>query len=207
MMKIPLERALTILTVVLLAATVGAGYFYYQGIGQIADMEEETSSTATRLAQLKKSRDLSPLEQSLKDKEQQLTKAESGIPATGSTLNIYDMVTAASQRTGVGLRTVEFIGAKAAGAATTPAPTPTRTRSPAAPPAAPPTPPPTPPRYAIARFTVSASGSLDQISKFIQDIQSSKTALLAPDDVSVVYDREKNAWIVSAALLQVIRSG
>lgn len=203
MMKIPLERALTILTVVLLAATVGAGYFYYQGIGQVADMEEETSSTATRLAQLKKSRDLSPLEQSLKDKEQQLTKAEAGIPATGSTLNIYDMVTAASQRTGVELRTVEFIGTKVAGAATTPAPTPATSR----PPAPTPTPTPTASHYAVARFTVSASGSLGQISKFIQDIQSSKTASLAVDDVSVVHDRVKNIWIVSAALLQVIRSG
>lgn len=200
MMKVPLERALTILTVVLLIATLGVGYLYYQGIGQVAEAEEELNSTATRLALLKKSRDLGPLERTLKGKEQQLAKAEAGIPATGSTLNIYDMVTAASQRTGVGLRTVEFIGAKAAGAATTPAPTPTTARQPTAP-------PPPPAHYAIARFTVSASGSLDQISKFIQDIQSSRTAFLAPDDVSVIYDREKNMWIVSAALLQVIRSG
>ncbi|GEM_PF-4125793 len=203
MMKVPLERALTILTVVLLVATLGVGYLYYQGIGQVAEAEEELNSTATRLALLKKSRDLGPLERTLKEKEQQLVNAEAGIPATGSTLNIYDMVTAASQRTGVGLRTVEFIGAKAAGAATAPAPTPTTARQPAAPPP----PPPPPAHYAIARFTVSASGSLDQISKFIQDIQSSRTAFLAPDDVSVIYDREKNMWIVSAALLQVIRSG
>jgi len=202
-MKVPLERALTILTVVLLVATLGVGYLYYQGIGQVAEAEEELNSTATRLALLKKSRDLGPLERTLKEKEQQLVNAEAGIPATGSTLNIYDMVTAASQRTGVGLRTVEFIGAKAAGAATAPAPTPTTARQPAAPPP----PPPPPAHYAIARFTVSASGSLDQISKFIQDIQSSRTAFLAPDDVSVIYDREKNMWIVSAALLQVIRSG
>ena len=203
MMSAPLERALTILTVVLLVATLGVGYLYYQGIGQVAEAEEELNSTATRLALLKKSRDLGPLERTLKEKEQQLVNAEAGIPATGSTLNIYDMVTAASQRTGVGLRTVEFIGAKAAGAATAPAPTPTTARQPAAPPP----PPPPPAHYAIARFTVSASGSLDQISKFIQDIQSSRTAFLAPDDVSVIYDREKNMWIVSAALLQVIRSG
>ncbi len=203
MMSVPLERALTILTVVLLVATLGVGYLYYQGIGQVAEAEEELNSTATRLALLKKSRDLGPLERTLKEKEQQLVNAEAGIPATGSTLNIYDMVTAASQRTGVGLRTVEFIGAKAAGAATAPAPTPTTARQPAAPPP----PPPPPAHYAIARFTVSASGSLDQISKFIQDIQSSRTAFLAPDDVSVIYDREKNMWIVSAALLQVIRSG
>lgn len=203
MMKIPLERALAILTVVLLVATLGVGYLYYQGIAQVAEAEEELNSTATRLALLKKSRDLGPLERTLKEKEQQLAKAEAGIPATGSTLNIYDIVTAASQRIGVELRTVEFIGAKPAGAATTPAPTPTTARQPAAPPP----PPPPPAHYAIARFTVSASGSLDKISKFIQDIQSSRTAFLAPDDVSVMYDREKNTWIVGAALLQVIRSG
>lgn len=213
MMKIPLERALTILTVVLLAATVGVGYLYYQGIGQIADMEQETDSTATRLALLKKSRELAPLSITLKEKEQLIAQAEKGIPLTGSTLSIYDVVTSASQRTGVGLRTVEFVGTEVPSATTSPMLSPTQARPPApprataTPPATPPPPPPTPPRYAIARFTVSASGSLGQISKFIQDIQSSKTAFLAPDDVSVLYDREKNAWIVSAALLQVIRSG
>lgn len=203
MMKIPLERALAILTVVLLAAALGAGYVYYQGIGQFAEAEEETDSTATRLALLKRSRELGPLEQTLKQKEQQLAKAEAGIPATGSTLGIYDLVTAASQRTGVQLRTVEFIGTKVAAAAATPTPTPTTAR----PPAAPPAPPPPPPRYAVARFTVSASGGLSQISKFILDLQSSKAASLAPDDISVVHDREKNTWIVNVALLQVIRPG
>ena len=212
-MKLSVERVLTILTVVLLVAVAGTGYFYSQGIGRIAEMEQEMDSTATRLALLKKSRELAPLSTTLKEKEQQLAQAERGIPLTGSTLSIYDVVTSASQRTGVGLRTVEFVGTEVPSATNTPAPSPTPARPPvppratATPPAAPPTPPPTPPRYAIARFTVSAAGSLDQVSKFILDLQSSRVVSLAPDDISVVYDREQNTWIVSAALLQVIRSG
>lgn len=208
-MKLPRERVLSVLTIVLLTANVGLGYFYSQRIGQIADMEEGTDSTATRLALLKKSRELAPLSKTLKEKEQQLAQAEKGIPVTGSTLSIYDVVTSASQRTGVGLRTVEFVGTEVPSAVTSPTPSPTPARPPAPPraTATPTPPPPAPPRYAVARFTVSAAGSLDQVSKFILDLQSSRVVSLAPDDISVVHDRDGGIWIVSAALLQVIRSG
>ncbi|MEK7874528.1 MAG: hypothetical protein AAB502_11820 [Chloroflexota bacterium] len=202
-MKLPLERVLSVLTVVLLVAIAGIGYSYYQGIGQIVDTEEETTSTAARLVLLKRSRELAPLRTLLKEKEEQLAQAEKGIPATGSTLNIYDVVTASSQRTGIELRTVEFVGTKAPSAIATPTPAPARP-----PPGAPPPPPPplpAPSRYTIARFTVSASGSLDQASKFIRDIQATKNVSLVPDDISVI--REKDSWLVSVALLQIIRSG
>ncbi|MDO8530900.1 MAG: hypothetical protein Q7T26_01835 [Dehalococcoidia bacterium] len=202
-MKLPLERVLTILTVVLLVAIAGIGYSYYQGIGQLADTEEETTSTAARLVLLKRSRELAPLSTTLKEKEQQLAQAEKGIPLTGSTLSIYDVVTSASQRTGVGLRTVEFVGTEVPSATTSPTPSPTPARPPA-PPRATAT-PLAPPRYAVARFTVSASGSLDQASKFIRDLQSTKDVSLVPDDISVI--REKDSWLVSVALLQIIRSG
>ena len=209
-MKLPVERVLSVLTVVLLVAIAGIGYSYYQGIGQIADTEEETTSTAARLVLLKRSRELAPLSTLLKEKAEQLAQAEKGIPATGSTLNIYDVVTASSQRTWIELRTVEFVGTEVPSAVTSPTPLPTPARPPA-PPRATATPTPTPPRplapprYAIARFTVSASGSLAQISRFIQDLQSSRNVSLVPDDISVI--REKGSWLVSVALLQIIRSG
>ncbi|MBI4307566.1 MAG: hypothetical protein HY684_02035 [Chloroflexi bacterium] len=203
-MKLPLERALNIVVLVLLAAVAGVGYLYYQGTTELADLEGEVDSTSSRLVALKRSRDLATWKKTLAEKEQKLAQAEGGVPQTVSTLDVYDLVTASAQGNRVELRNVQFVG-KATVVQGTPTPIPTPARV-GAPPAPTPTPAPVrPAAYAVARFNVSAAGSLDRLSRFLTDLGAARSIPIALDTISLV--RDKDTWILEASLLMVTHAG